>query len=119
MARAFGIASFIALVAVLGMAEVYVLVAKSDLKIRRVVNMPDSPENLVTILGAGHGVVVIGCEDYKSDVAVKVQFESDQLGYVSDGDFYLKKGRVVMHLFSEPYMLVWSCRRLFNVRKIE
>lgn len=102
-----------------GFAEVYVLVADADLPIRRAVNQADSPENTVGILTAGISVVVVGCEDYKSDIALRVQMKNGEVGYVSDRAFHLKKEGLVTHLLSDPKRLVWSCRAFFNNRKVD
>lgn len=72
-------------------AEVYALVAVADLPIRRVVNQEDSPANAIGTLTAGSSVAVVGCEDYKSDVALQVRMGTGEVGYVSDGAFHLRK----------------------------
>jgi hypothetical protein len=100
-------------------AEAYALVADADLPIRRVANQADSPTNIVGTLTAGSSVVVLGCEDYKSDIALQVRMETGEVGYVSDGAFHLKREDLVKHLLSNPKRLVWTCRAFFDNRKVD
>lgn len=116
MAASAGVA--LASTVAVGSAEVYTLVADANLPIRRVVNQADSPENTVDTLTAGAGVVVVACEDYKSDIAIKVRLKTGEVGYASDGAFHLKRESLVKHLLSNPKTLVWSCRAFFNNRKV-
>ncbi len=102
-----------------GFSEVYALVADADLPIRRVVNQADSPANTVGTLTAGSSVAVVGCEDYKSDIALQVRMGTGEVGFVSDGAFHLKREDLVKHLLSDPKRLVWSCRAFFNNRKVD
>ena len=102
-----------------GFAEVYTLVADENLVIRRVVNQADSPNNTIMTLTQGSSVSVVGCEDYKSDIALKIRIETGEIGYVSDGAFHLKREESVSHLFSDSKTLVWSCRDFFNNRKVD
>lgn len=114
-----GAATVLASAATVGLAEVYALVADADLPIRRVANQADSPVNTIGTLTAGAKVIVVGCEDYKSDIALRVRMENGEVGYVSDGAFHLKKEGLAKYLLSDPERLVWSCRTFFDNRKVD
>lgn len=108
----------VGVLAAVGFAEAYTLVADADLPIRRVVNQADSPANAIVILSAGTKGIVVGCEDYKSDIAIRVRTETGEFGYVSDGAFHLKREGVAKYLFSDSDRIVWSCHGFYNTRKV-
>lgn len=114
-----GAVTVLTLAVTLGLAEVYTLVADADITIRRVVNQADSPANTIGTLTAGAKAIVVGCEDYKSDIALIVQTEAGAIGYVSDGAFHLKREGLTKYLLSDPERLVWSCRGFFDTRKVD
>ncbi len=114
-----GAVTVFAFAVTLGLAEVYTLVADADITIRRVVNQADSPANTIGKLTAGGRAIVVGCEDYKSDLALIVQTETGAVGYVSNGAFHLKREGLSKYLLSDPERLVWSCRGFFDTRKVD
>lgn len=102
----------------LGLLEAYVLIPDEAIFVRRVVNQRDSPENTVGVLQVGVVVDVVGCDDYKSDVAVKVKMKTGEIGYVSDGAFYLRRVDVMDYFLKGFDGLTLSCRGLFDNRKL-
>jgi hypothetical protein len=108
----------IAAVGIVGSSEVYSVVADARLAIRKIPNQPDSPENVLRSLAIGEQVDVVGCKDYKSDIAVEVRVNDSEIGFVSNGAYRLKRGRSRDYVFTDPSRLTWSCRGLFDNRKI-
>ena len=110
--------ALLASVILLMTAEDYTVVAEASLPIRRVPNLGFTPSNTMATLGAGDTAVVVGCVDYKTDIALEVRVQDGQVGYVSDGEFRLRRGdHSFNYLLSDPERLVWSCRNFFAARK--
>ena len=108
----------LACAAIVGSAEVYTVVADAPLPIRRIANQPNSSTNTIRTLLPSEQVIVIACIDYKSDVAVQVRVAQEEMGYVSNGTYRLKReGRPYEYLFSDPQRLIWSCWGFFESRK--
>jgi hypothetical protein len=66
---------------------------------------------------AGESVAVDACEDYKTDIAIRVTTPSGAIGYVSEGDFILERRSATAHLLQGGLKgITLSCRGMFMKR---
>ena len=98
--------------------EIYVLIPNEEIIVRRRPNAPDAGDNKIKEIQKNEILPVLGCLDYKSDIAVHVRVNGEG-GYVSDRDFFLRRESIDFEtIFHDPDRLVWSCRGFLDNRKI-
>jgi hypothetical protein len=99
--------------------ESYTLVAEGPVAVRRSPTLPFDSANVVATLRPGEKAEVVGCVDYKTDIAVMVAVVGqDGVGYISEGPFRLERETIpIKYLLSNSHRLVWSCRGFFSTRK--
>lgn len=98
--------------------ESYVLRSSAPFTIVRSPVAPADPGNTVAWVAPAEAVQVLGCEDFKSDVAVRVRAANGETGYVRGGEFELVRQPVsYSSRLQAPWEATWSCRALFDARK--
>lgn len=121
MRRSFSILSavfFLAIIYLCLSVEAYVLIPNEAMIVRRIPNAPDADDNKIKAIQKNEVLRVLGCVDYKSDIAVRVRVNGEG-GYVSDRDFSLRRESISFEIiFRDPARLVWSCRGFLDNRKI-
>jgi hypothetical protein len=109
---------FLAIIYFCVSVEAYVLIPNEEMIVRRTPNAPDVSENNIKTIQKNEVLQVLGCLDYKSDIAVRVRVNGEG-GYVSDRDFFLRREIIDFEtIFRDPARLVWSCRGFLDNRKV-
>ena len=97
-----------------GRGEIINLHAEQTLPIARSPIEPASGTNLVYVMRLGEEAEVLGCEDIKSDLVIRVRVATGDSGYVSSGQYTLARGSVTAHqLFTDPRRIAFSCNGFF------
>lgn len=100
------------------LGEVISLYATDNLPLGRNPALPTDGTNLVSTMKYGEDAQVLSCNDIKTDVVIKIRLRSGETGYVSSGNYYLKRKKAsLMELITSFDHVTFSCKGMFKNRQ--
>ena len=102
---------------VLFVGEVIALRADQSVIVSKIPSYPAAGEDVLGTIASGDRVTVLDCEDFKSDIALRVRLPSGAVGYVREGAFGLERRGVTLGLLFRSYGdVVLSCQGWYEHR---